>query len=85
MKLIATPRFDRELDRIIKKKRLDIGKRVGKTLRLFSLNPRHPSLRLHKISHDMYSLSIDMNLRILILWEDDQVFLLRIGTHEEVY
>lgn len=84
MNLIATSRFDRELDRLVKK-RLDIAKRVNKTLRLFSLNPHHPSLRLHKISHDMYSLSIDMNMRILILWEDDQVFLLRIGTHEEVY
>ncbi len=84
MKLIATPRFDRELDRLIKK-RLDVAKRIDKTLRLFSLNPRHPSLRLHKISRDMYSLSIDMDLRILILWEDDQVFLLRIGTHEDVY
>lgn len=85
MKLVATSRFDRELDRLVKK-RLDIAKRIEKTLKLFSLNPRHPSLRLHKISHDdVYSLSVDMDLRILVLWEDDQAILLRIGTHEEVY
>ncbi len=85
MKLIATPRFDREFDRIVKK-RLEITKRIHKTLALFSLNPHHPSLRLHKVSHEgVYSLSVDMDLRILLLWEDDQVFLLRIGTHEDVY
>ena len=85
MKLIATPRFDRELDRLVKK-RLDIAKRIEKTLALFSSNPHHPSLRLHKISRDdVYSLSVDMDLRILVLWEDEHATLLRVGTHEDVY
>ena len=84
MKLVATSRFDRELGRIVKK-RMALAKRIEKTLSLFSSNPGHPSLRLHKISHDVYSLSIDMDVRILVYWKDDQVFLLRIGTHEDVY
>ncbi|MBI5620952.1 plasmid stabilization protein [Candidatus Gottesmanbacteria bacterium] len=85
MKIIVTRRFDREIDRLVKK-RLDIAKRVEKTLALFSSNPHHPSLRLHKISRDgVYSLSVDMDLRILVLWEDDQSTLLRIGTHKDVY
>lgn len=85
MKIAATSRFDRELYRLVKK-RLDIAKRIEKTLALFSLNPHHPSLRLHKISRDpVYSLSVDMDIRILVLWEDDQAMLLRVGSHEEVY
>jgi mRNA-degrading endonuclease YafQ of YafQ-DinJ toxin-antitoxin module len=85
MKIVATPRFDRELDRLVKK-RLAIAKRIEKTLTLFSTNPHHPSIRLHKLSRDgVYSLSVDMNLRILVLWEDEYATLLRIGTHEDVY
>ncbi|MBI3956032.1 plasmid stabilization protein [Candidatus Gottesmanbacteria bacterium] len=85
MKLIATFRFDREFDRIIKKRRA-LAQRIDKTLTLFSTNPNHPSLRLHKLSGgEVYSLSVTMDLRILLEWQDDQAFLLRIGTHEEVY
>ncbi len=85
MKLIATSRFDREFDRIIKKRRA-LAQRIDKTLTLFSANPNHPSLRLHKLSGgEVYSLSVTMDVRILLEWQDDQAFLLRIGTHEEVY
>lgn len=85
MKLVATSRFDRELGRLLKKQPM-VAPRVEKTLKLLSVNPRHPSLRLHKVSSKgAHSVSVNMRLRIVFFDKGDERFLLRIGAHEEVY
>ncbi|MGI6278876.1 MAG: hypothetical protein ACOYJ8_03690 [Patescibacteria group bacterium] len=46
----------------------------------------YPALRLHKLSGtNIWSVSVDMENRIIFSWEKDGLFLLDIGSHDEVY
>ena len=61
-----------------------------KTLFLLKSSPRHPSLRLHKLSGDLsglYSVSINMQYRITIELEirENEIILVNIGSHDDVY
>lgn len=61
--------------------------RIIKQLDLFQQDPKHKSLRLHKISRDkdkIWSISIDKGYRMLYL-EDERIYFFEIGTHDEVY
>lgn len=85
MKLVICQRFDQDLKRLIKNNR-QYQNKVRKTLKLLNINPVHPSLRLHKLGgQNNYSISVDMSVRIIIHFEEEMVFLLRIGRHEQVY
>jgi len=60
--------------------------KLEKTLNLLRSNYRHPSLRLHKLSGTgNHSVSVDKSVRIILNLEGENIFLLRIGTHDEVY
>jgi len=86
LELIVSKRFEKDLSKLLKSNpRLE--KKVEKTLNLLIKNPKYPSLRLHKLSGlgENYSISVDMNIRIIINIEDGKIFLLRIGSHDEVY
>jgi mRNA-degrading endonuclease YafQ of YafQ-DinJ toxin-antitoxin module len=61
-----------------------------KTLELLELNPRHPSLRLHKLSgrlSGLHTVSINMSYRITLelLIEGDRIIPINVGKHEDVY
>jgi mRNA-degrading endonuclease YafQ of YafQ-DinJ toxin-antitoxin module len=61
-----------------------------KTVRLLQQNPYHPSLRLHKLQGDLkeyFSVSLDMEYRIIMdfIIIDEQIYLIDIGSHDEVY
>lgn len=65
-----------------------LEKKIIKKLTLFSTNPEHPSLRLHKLKgqlKNMWSISITKNVRMVYLDEDDEAYFVNIGTHDEVY
>jgi proteic killer suppression protein len=61
-----------------------------KTIELLEINPKHPSLRLHKLkgklSH-LYSISINLSYRIIFqfLLKDNQIILIDVGDHSQVY
>ncbi len=72
------------------KKHPNLKDKYIKTLKLLSLNPFHPSLRLHKLQgkqKEFYSVSIDMEYRIIIdfIIIDERIILIDIGPHDEVY
>ena len=72
------------------KKHPNLKDKYIKTLKLLSLNPFHPSLRLHKLQgkqKEFYSVSIDMEYRIIIdfIIIDKRIILIDIGPHDEVY
>jgi plasmid maintenance system killer protein len=61
-----------------------------KTLKLLEINPKHPSLRLHKLDgklSELYSVSINILYRICIdfLIENDIIIPIDVGRHDEVY
>lgn len=85
MKPVATTRFDRELIALIKSHRIGEN-RIRKILRLIQTNPKHSSLRLHKLSGtNNFAISVDRNIRIILHFDNDIVVLMRIGSHDEVY
>jgi addiction module RelE/StbE family toxin len=66
-----------------------LANRIEKQIALFEENPKHPSLRTHKLSGTMdnvWSISITMNIRMVyILLDERNVIFVKIGTHDEVY
>ena len=72
----------------IKKKNEKLTKQIQKQLEIFSLNPKHPSLRLHKLKGELknlWSISITKSIRMAFLQEGDEAYFVDIGTHDEVY
>ena len=72
----------------IQRKDANLYLRVQKTLDLFINNPRHKSLRLHKIKRrdhlNIWSIAIDKSHRMLYE-ENENIYFFDIGTHDEVY
>jgi mRNA-degrading endonuclease YafQ of YafQ-DinJ toxin-antitoxin module len=61
-----------------------------KTLWMMERDPFHPSLRLHHLKgklQDFHSISINMQYRIIIdfIIREEEIILIDIGAHEEVY
>jgi len=71
----------------LKKRDVLIEKKINRQLLLLASNPRHPSLRLHKISgkYEAWSIGVDMRLRILFVYREYGILMADIGSHDEVY
>lgn len=57
-------------------------------LRRFAADPMDPFLRTHKLKGDLeayWAFSVDENLRVLVRWIGEEVFLVNLGTHDQVY
>jgi mRNA-degrading endonuclease YafQ of YafQ-DinJ toxin-antitoxin module len=72
------------------KKHPEIHNQYRKTLELLELNPYHPSLRLHGLKgrwNGLSSVSINISYRIVIelIIEGDEILLVNIGNHDQVY
>ncbi len=88
-KILETKSYVKKLKKFFKK-HPDIFKKYEKTIYILEANPNHSSLRLHKLEgklKDFYSISIDMEYRIILdfIIIDNQIFLIDIGSHDDVY
>ena len=68
----------------------EIHDQYRKTLELLELNPFHPSLRLHSLQgrlRGLSSVSINISCRIVIefMIKGDEILLVNIGKHDQVY
>ena len=73
--------------RRLQKKDSRLSQKIRKQLKLFSTNPYHPSLRVHKLQGDLKqvkSLSVTTSFRLLFV-EDDAYYFFDMGTHDQVY
>lgn len=85
MELITCSKFNNQLHHFLSKNP-QYKSKIQKTFSLILSNIYHPSLRLHKLSgQNNYSVSVDLKIRIIINIEEDKVFLLQIGNHNQVY
>lgn len=85
-KISFSPSFQKQLSQLQKKDK-KLFEKVKKQLFLFKLNPRHPSLRLHKLKgnlRDAWSLPAAMAFRLLFI-EDIELYFFDMGTHDQVY
>ena len=88
-KIIETKTYIKKVRKFFKK-HPNIFKKYEKTIFILEQNPHHPSLRLHKLQGEMkeyFSVSIDIEYRIIIdfIIVDEKIYLLDIGSHDEVY
>lgn len=59
---------------------------VKKRLKQYLTNPKHPSLRMHKIEKGEYwSISVNKSIRILLFFSGKTTIFFNIGKHEDVY
>ncbi len=88
MHIKFSPLVVRELAKI-KQKDKKLFERIHKQLLLFSSNPKHPSLRVHKLTgnmNNMWSISVSMSIRMVYkLLDQETAYFIDLGTHEEVY
>ena len=72
------------------KKHPEIHSQYEKTLELLEINPQHPSIRLHGLRgrlEGLSSVSINMSYRIVLelIIRDDDIILIDVGNHDQVY
>ena len=72
------------------KKHPELRNQYRKTLQLLELDPFHPSLRLHSLQgrlQGLSSVSINISYRIVIQFiiEGNEILLVNVGKHEDVY
>lgn len=89
IEIIYTESYIKRAKKFFKKNPLLLTQ-YKKTLKLMEINPYHPSLRLHKLKgklSELYSVSINITYRICIdfIIQQDQIILINIGTHDEIY
>jgi addiction module RelE/StbE family toxin len=91
--LIWGKTFVRAFKRTIKK-HPNLGKDIEKTLRLLVKDPFAPQLETHKLKGKLsgsWACSVGYNLRILFDFvksekqKEDDILLIEVGTHDEVY
>jgi len=88
-KLIETSSYAKKIRKFLKK-HPSVFKKYEKTIYFLEKNPHHPSLRLHKLQgslHEYHSISIDLEYRIIIdfIIVENVIYLIDIGSHDEVY
>ena len=94
MKYALSAQCSKQLDKISARDQT-LYKKLKKKLQLFVENPKHGSLRLHKLSGaqaDAWSISIDSSVRMLFYYRrqrvqigQKKVVFYAVGTHKEVY
>lgn len=87
MKFSLEPELFKKIKEI-NKKNPKLSKKIQKQLKFFSANPKHPSLKIHKLKggiSERWSISIEGNMRMLYYLNGDEAVFFDIGTHDEVY
>lgn len=87
-RLVYTPAFAREYRRLIRRNSL-LRSKIKRKINFFLKNPHHPSLKIHKVYSpkvgEVFSFSVDKDLRILFRWQGNQIIFYRIGSHNQIY
>ena len=82
MKIRLTDRFKKDYQKLPP----NIQQRVDEKLRFLLRDPRHPSLRVHKLrgAEGLWEFSVTMNYRVIFEIEGGYYVLLRVGSHRIV-
>jgi addiction module RelE/StbE family toxin len=93
MQLTWSSAFSRAFKRLVRQNP-QLRSPVENTLKQLVQDPFHPSLRTHKLKGDLsgrWSCSIDYSNRIVFQFvknsslDEEEIFLLALGSHDEVY
>jgi mRNA-degrading endonuclease YafQ of YafQ-DinJ toxin-antitoxin module len=84
MRLTASSRFLRKAKKLPEPQ----ASMLRAALRRFAANPMDPLLRTHKLTGDLaayWAFTVDHDLRVLVRWDQDEAFLVNLGTHDQVH
>ncbi|WNZ23150.1 type II toxin-antitoxin system mRNA interferase toxin, RelE/StbE family [Leptolyngbya sp. NK1-12] len=93
MQLVWSSSFSRELKRLVRRNP-QLRQPIEQTLEQLSTDPFHPSLQTHKLKGDLaekWACSIDYSNRIVFRFVEnsdsgeEEILLLALGSHDEVY
>ena len=87
MKFFLSLHFQKKYKKLIKNNP-QLSLLIDDKFSLFTINPKHSSLRLHKLKGktvDQWSISIKSNLRIIFQYVKEGILITNIGSHDEVY
>ena len=93
MELIYTKKFISSLKKLLRKQP-GLTERVEDVLVLLSENPKNPLLGSHKLKgelSDAWACKIDYSIRLVFSYEKnphtdiEEILLIKIGSHDEVY
>lgn len=85
MKVYFSSGFDRSLAKLLKGNAV-LGAKVDWAISLLIDSAQHPSLRRHKLANSKdWSISLDLRTRIIYRQEGEEIHLLDIGSHDDVY
>lgn len=87
MNVYYSPQFIKKYKKLTKKDK-DLGTLIKSKITLFLFDSKNSSLKLHKLKgelRDDWSITIKSNLRIILTHEEENVYFLDIGSHDEVY
>ena len=87
--LIYTNSYIKRASKFVKK-HPDLISQYEKALKLLEIDPNHPSLRLHSLKgklKDLHSVSINISYRITLefIIIKEEIILVNVGHHDEVY
>jgi addiction module RelE/StbE family toxin len=87
--LVYTEQYNKKVAKFIKR-HPDVLSQYQKTLELMSLNPHHPSLRLHELKgkfEGLSSISINTKYRITLemIVTPKEIILINVGDHDQIY
>ena len=85
MQIVTTKKFDGQYRKQSQKVKHAFGERIG----LFVEDPRHPLLRVHKLSgkfNGLWSFNVTGDVRVVFdASQSGAVILVAIGTHSQLY
>ena len=87
MKQLVSSGFLRKYKKLTKKNP-HLAQILDEKFALFDRNPKHQSLRLHKLSGkktEQRSITIKGNLRVIFQYINEGILVVDIGSHDEVY
>lgn len=67
---------------------INLEAKFWQKLEQFTLDPFEPSLRTHKLSgklNDLWSFSIDYDVRVVFYFIEEEAVFVDIGSHDDVY
>ena len=88
MELVLSEKVKQKLKEFVARD-AKLANKIYKQLDIFMVNPRHPGLRLHKLTGslgDSWSISAGPNFRLVYtLTPSGKAYFYKLGTHDEVY
>jgi len=88
IRAIVVPKsFESKLEKYFKKYP-HLKSKFAVILPLLAKNPKNSLLKTHKLSgnlRNLFACSVDYSHRLVFYFDDKNIYLLNIGTHDEVY